>query len=70
MGRDLDDLGAPNATPRGHGRQAGSGGQAASSRKSVGGEAAQLLHRPDFLADAAAEALVDEATRLTLGYLR
>jgi len=28
-----------------------------------------VLHRPDFLSDAAAETLVDEATRLVLGYL-
>jgi AcrR family transcriptional regulator len=29
-----------------------------------------VLHRAEFLSDAAVEALVDEATRLTLGYLR
>jgi|SRR6185312_1658697 len=29
-----------------------------------------VLHRPDFLSDAAVGALVDEATRLVLGYLR
>lgn len=28
-----------------------------------------VIHRPDFLSDAAAETLVDEATRLVLGYL-
>jgi hypothetical protein len=29
-----------------------------------------VLHRSEFLSDAAAETLVDEATRLVLGYLR
>jgi hypothetical protein len=29
-----------------------------------------VLHRPEFLSEQAVEALVDEATRLVLGYLR